>query len=169
MDRSFEELVCEMLPALRRYALALTGDPDVAEDLVQDALVRVAGAWRRVRDDGNPSGYLTTTLFRTYVSWWRVRRRRGVPLALVDDVPVSRDSYAAADARLLLRGALASLPRLQRAVLVGSYLEDLPDAEIAELIGRTPSTVRSLRRRGLATLRAALAHREAPVETVTQC
>jgi RNA polymerase sigma-70 factor (sigma-E family) len=156
LDASFEALIGETLPGLRQYARALTGDVDSAEDLVQDALVRVAGAWRRVRADGNPAGYLRTVLFRTYVSRWRVLRQRGTPLLLVDDPAAPHDPYAPAEARMVLRELLGRLPRLQRAVLVASYLNDLADDEIAVLIGRAPATVRSLRHRGLTTLRAAL-------------
>jgi RNA polymerase sigma factor (sigma-70 family) len=157
LDASFEALIGEALPGLRRYARALTGDPDAAEDLVQDALVRVAGAWRRVRVDGDAAAYLRTVLFRTYVSRWRLLRRRGTPLVLADNVAEPADGFAPAEARLVLRGLLHRLPRLQRAVLVASYLNDLTDAEIATLIGRAPATVRSLRHRALTTLRAAIA------------
>jgi RNA polymerase sigma factor (sigma-70 family) len=156
LDRSFEDWVRVALPDLRRYARALTGDRHAADDLVQDTLVRVAGGWRRVRVDGSPTGYARTAMFRTYVSRWRVLRRRGEPLVLVDEYAAGTDDFAGVDARLLLRAALNRLPRLQRAVLVASYLEDLPDEQVAVLVGRTPSTVRSLRRRGLIALRAVM-------------
>jgi RNA polymerase sigma factor (sigma-70 family) len=51
---------------------------------------------------------------------------------------------------------LAALPYRQRAALVLRYYEDRPEAEIAELLGCRPATVRSLVHRGLSTLRTAL-------------
>ncbi len=154
-DGSFEQFVRDSLPVLTRYARALTGDVHAADDLVQATLVKVAAAWRRVRTDGNPLAYTKTALFRTYVSWRRLRRHGDQPLELVDR-PAAGDAYAAVEARLVVRDALTGLPRLQRAVLVATYLDDADDERIAELIGRTPSTVRSLRRRGLIAVRSAL-------------
>jgi len=156
LDSSFDEFVEGHIAALDRYAYALTGDKHAADDLVQETLVRVAGAWRRIRGDGNPTGYATTVMFRTYVSWWRQRRRGPQVVELVIDPAAARDAYAPVDARLTLRRALRSLPRLQQAVIVGTYLRDHNDAEIAEMIGRNPVTVRSLRHRALKALAAAL-------------
>lgn len=156
LDSSFDEFVAGHVAALDRYAYALTGDRYAADDLVQETLVRVAGAWRRVRRDGNPTGYATTVMFRTYVSWWRRRRRAPDPLELVADPVSETDAYASVDARLTLRRALRHLPPLQRAVLVGTYLRDHDDKEIAEMIGRSPATVRSLRHRALKALSDAI-------------
>jgi RNA polymerase sigma-70 factor (sigma-E family) len=162
-DLSFEQFVRQSLPALGRYAYALTGGIEAGEDLVQDTLVKISKAWRRIRADGNPLAYARVVMLRTYVSAWRGLVRHPPPLLLTVDCP-GPDAYGAADARDLLRRALAGLPRDQRAVLVLSYLLDLPDDEIAAMLCRRPGTVRSLRHRGLATLRRQLA--EAPVEGV---
>jgi RNA polymerase sigma-70 factor (sigma-E family) len=156
LDSSFDEFVEGHIAALDRYAYALTGDKYAADDLVQETLVRVAGAWRRVRRDGNPAGYATTVMFRTFVSIWRKKRRGPLLVELAVDPASGTDSYAPVEARLVLRLALRSLPRLQQAVLVGTYLRDHTDDEIAEMIGRTPATVRSLRHRALKTLHASL-------------
>ena len=95
-------------------------------------------------------------MFRTYVSWWRRKRHAPQILDLIVDPASDRDSYTPVDARLTLRLALRQLPPLQQAVLVGSYLRDHSDNEIAEMIGRSPVTVRSLRRRALKALSAAV-------------
>jgi RNA polymerase sigma-70 factor (sigma-E family) len=155
LDNSFDEFVHGHIVALDRYALALTGDRHAADDLVQETLVRVAGAWRRITRDGNPAGYATTVMFRTYISLWR-RRRTHATSELAVDPASSTDAYAAVDARLTLRLALHRLPRLQHAVVVATYLRDHTDHEIAEMIGRSPATVRSLRHRGLKALHAAI-------------
>lgn len=154
-DTNFADFVAESLPTLTRYAYALTGERHAAEDLVQDTLVKLSGAWRRVRHDGNPIGYARAVMFRTYVSRWRALRRRPV-LQEYQDQPAPGDHYAQVEVRDALRRALAELPRLQRAVLVLGYLDDLADEAIAELLERRPATIRSLRRRGLQTLRKRL-------------
>jgi RNA polymerase sigma-70 factor (sigma-E family) len=151
-DQSFEEFVRASLPALSRYAFVLTGQRQAGEDLVQDTLVKVSLAWRRVRKDGNPLAYARTTMLHTYLSWWRAIRRRPASVPLSEDRPAP-DAYPAVDSRDLLRRALAQLPAAQRAVLVLGYLDDLGDDEIARLLSRRPATVRSLRQRGLAALR----------------
>jgi RNA polymerase sigma-70 factor (sigma-E family) len=155
-DRSFEEFVRTSLPALGRYAFALTGGVQAGEDLVQDTLVKVARAWRRVRADGQPMAYARVVMLRTYVSNWRYAMRRPRTVPLVDD-RAGPDPYAAADVRDQVRRALTGLSRDQRAVLVLGYLDGLPDEEIAGVLGRRPATVRSLRHRALAALRQQLA------------
>lgn len=162
IDSSFDEFVRGQVVSLDRYAYALTGNRHAAEDLVQETLVRVAGAWRRISRDGNPAGYATTVMFRTHVSTWRRRVRRPDSAALTVDPASERDPFAAVDARLTLRDALRTLPKLQHAVLVATFLGDRDDNEIAAMIGRTPATVRSLRHRGLKALQAVLS--ESPTE-----
>ena len=151
-ESGFARFVGESLSALTRHAYALTGDRHASEDLVQDTLVRMAGAWRRIDKEGNPLAYARTVMFRTYVSGWRRRRRRPVWEPLVE-ASAAGDPYQGVDVRDSLRRGLADLPRLQRAVLVLTYLDDLPDDDIAELLNRRPATVRSLRIRGLQALR----------------
>ncbi len=153
-DPGFVEFVGESLPTLNGYAYALTGNTHAGDDLVQDTLVKLAGAWRRIRHDGNPLGYARAVMFRTYVSRWRVLRSRPT-LALEEyrDTPATEHRYAAVEARDALRRGLTRVPRLQRAVLVLSYLDDMTDDEIAVLLDRRPATIRSLRFRGLQALR----------------
>jgi len=159
---TFEEFAGECLPTLHRYAYVLTGDVHAGEDLVQDTLVKLAGAWRRVRADGNPTGYARTVMFRTYASRWRALRRRP-RLEAYEETAAPGDPFADVDTRDALRRALADLPRLQRVVLVLGYLDDMTDDAIAALLDRRPGTIRSMRHRGLRSLRERLAARE-PVE-----
>ena len=158
IDSSFDEFVRGHLTALRRYAHALTGDAYAAEDLVQDTLVKMAGAWRRIHRDGNPAGYATTVMFRTHVSAWRHRRRRPPPLPLIAEPPSGREErlcggrrpcgtpHRAADAASAATGG------------AGRHVPGRPQRrqEIAMLLGRSPGSVRSLRLRGLRRLRVAL-------------
>lgn len=149
---TFEQFVHESLPALMRHAYALTGNIHAAEDLVQDTLVRLSGAWRRIDRDGNPLAYTRMVMLRIYISRWRSLRRRPVPQQLVE-MPARDDAYAGVEDRDSLRRGLMGLPRLQRAVLVLGYLDDMADEEIAVLLDRRPATIRSLRSRALQTLR----------------
>lgn len=167
-DPSFDEFVVASLPTLNRYAYALTGRVPASEDLVQDTLVKLAGAWQRVHRDGNPLGYARTVMFRLHVSWWRVRGRRPVDTAY-QELPAPDDEYAAVDAWDQLRRMLIRLPALQRAVIVLSILDDLPDDEIAVLLDRAPATIRSLRHRGLRTMRKSLRHDDDHDKLMEEC
>ncbi len=152
-DHSFDEFVRVSLPSLSRQAYALAGSIDRGEDLLQDTLVKVARAWRRIRtDEGTALAYTRKAMLNTYLSSWRALRRRGQPVPYEDDRPAP-DAYHTIDSRDVLRRAMAGLPRDQRAVLVLGYLDDLPDEQIAAILDRRPATVRSLRFRALQTLR----------------
>ena len=124
---------------LLRTAVLLTGDHQRAEDLVQEALVKVALRWRRLRD-GRPEAYARTVIVRDNISWWRKHRRE----VLTD--PPERDSVDvsdAADRRLLLDGALAALTPRQRAVVVLRYYDDLTEQATADVMGVAVGTVKS--------------------------
>jgi RNA polymerase sigma-70 factor (sigma-E family) len=150
----FAAFVAGSLPALLRFGHVLTGNPQEAEDLVQEALAKSLRRWRRVRAD-NPVAYTRRIMINTHLTRWRrwgARVRLGdVPEAATDDVGLQRGEDWDA-----LRRALALVPLRQRAVLVLRYLEDLPDATIATLLGCSPGTVRSHAARGLAALRPLL-------------
>lgn len=166
-DPKFDDFVGESLPALSRYAYVLTGNIHAGEDLVQDTLVKLAGAWGRVRRDGNPLGYARAVMFRTFVSRWRVLRRQP-RFESYQEGPGEKDQYADVDTRDALRRAVASLPRLQRAVLVLGYLDDLTDDEIARLLERRPATIRSLRHRALQALRSQLESKTVDLQDLSE-
>ena len=149
---TFEDFVNMRSQALLRYGYVLTGDPHNAADLLQEALIRLRGAWSRVRDKHNPEGYVRTTMARLHISIWRRRRRE----RLVGDVP-DRGYADPGFERTQDSGlwqALANLPRRQRAVLVLRYYEGLSDTEIANILGISTGTVRSQASRALGKLRA---------------
>lgn len=156
IEDSFDEFVRGRIASLTRYAIALTGDRHAAEDLVQETLVRIMAAWKRVRADGNPAAYATTVMFRTHVSIWRRAPKPHQRDELTVDPAAADDAYANVDSRLSLEHRLRTLPKLQRAVLVATYLDDHTDEQIAQMIGRSSATVRSLRYRALKTLRSGM-------------
>ncbi|GAA2210478.1 SigE family RNA polymerase sigma factor [Nonomuraea monospora] len=158
-DPGFDDFVAEHTDALLRYGYVLTGNPHDAADLVQEALVRLCGAWPRVRRKDNPHSYTRITMARLHISIWRRRRREH----LTGDPPEreSRETFPPGE-ELGLWQELAGLPRRQRAVLVLRYYEQLSDAEIAEVLGISPGTVRSQASRGLDKLRSSLSSAPAP-------
>jgi RNA polymerase sigma-70 factor (sigma-E family) len=124
---------------LLRTAVLLTGDHQRAEDLVQEALVKVALRWRRLRD-GRPEAYARTVIVRDNISWWRKHRRE----VLVE--PPERQSVDITDTaerRLLLDRALAALTPRQRAVVVLRYYDDLTEQATADAMGVAVGTVKS--------------------------
>ena len=132
---------------LVRVAYLLTGSSAVAEDLVQDAFVRLHRHWDGVRQ---PSAYLRVTVVNACRAHHRRNRReRSHFPELVTDIVVPETP--------VVLDVLAELPYRQRAALVLRFYEDRPDSEIALALGCRPATVRSLVHRGLATLRKVIA------------
>jgi len=148
--REFLEFCHARTPALFRVAYGLTGHQQLAEDLLQTALERVAVRWGRVED---PDAYVRRILYHEYVSWWRRWRRREIPVAEPPERADPADPQGDAELRRALRAALRRLPPRQRAVLVLRYLEDYSEREVAALLGCSPSTVSSQASRALARLR----------------
>jgi RNA polymerase sigma-70 factor (sigma-E family) len=161
--KDFDSFARNELPRLLAYAVVLTGDRNLAADVVQDVMVRVHKQWSRVQGADRPELYVKRMVTNEYLSWrrrWHVR----TVFAVKDDELHSRAPNTADHAgRVVDREdmwqRLAGLPRRQRAALVLRYYEDLDDAEIAELMQISPSTVRSNISRALASLRLE-AHQE---------
>lgn len=133
---------------LLRSAYLLTGDLQRAEDLVQEALVKVALRWRRLRG-ANPTAYARTIIARDHISFWR-RRRREVSVATTTDTP---DVTSDPDNAMVVRRALDRLTAAQRAVVVLRHFDDLTERETAEVLGVSIGTVKSQNSAALARLR----------------
>jgi RNA polymerase sigma-70 factor (sigma-E family) len=144
----------ERLHALVRFGVALTGNRERAEDLVQTALERTLRGWHRIRDPERAEAYVRRAMVNLHIN---AGRRRGRELQFGDDFDVLEvaDPHPAPDLadRDALTRALASLPPGQRAVLVLRYYEDQSVAEIAEMLGCSPGTVKSQASRAIAKLR----------------
>ena len=154
MDGSFEEYVAGRGDALLRFAYLLSGDRHLAEDLVQEVLARMHQRWHRMDQVQQPDAYFRSAIVRQFLSWRRRLSSRERPLAgMPERPPTGPDDATRHAARDEIWRLLAILPRRQRAVLVLRYYEDLPDAEIAEVLGCRQATVRVHAARGLAGLR----------------
>ncbi|MES9526044.1 SigE family RNA polymerase sigma factor [Streptomyces capoamus] len=151
-QESFREFVAGRSTALLRTAVLLSGgDRHAAEDLLQNALVKAAGRWQRIDE---PEAYVRQVLYRQQISRWRLKwRRREVTVAEPPEAGRVPDASAAAELRLVLRSALSRLTARQRTVLVLRYFEDLPETEVARILGCSVGTVRSTTHRSLARLR----------------
>jgi RNA polymerase sigma-70 factor (sigma-E family) len=149
-DASFEAFVSARGDALWRSAWLLTGDHQVAEDLVQTALSKSWRVWERVGQDGFEA-YVRRAMFTTYASWWRRKWRGEAPTA---SVPETAATWPDRDGRVDLIAALAALPRGQRVVVVLRYFEDLTERQTAELLGVSIGTVKSQNARALTALRS---------------
>jgi RNA polymerase sigma-70 factor (sigma-E family) len=156
---TFEEFTVARLPTLLRYAVVLTGDRDLAQDVLQEVLARAYVRWGRISEADSPEAYVRRMVLNEYFSWrrsWAVRNVRAVGERLADlhdshgGVRDHADDVAEASA---LRSRLATLSRKQRAVLVLRYYEQLDDVSIAALLDCSKATVRSHASRALQALR----------------
>jgi RNA polymerase sigma-70 factor (sigma-E family) len=155
MDRSeFDEFVRGRSRPLLQAAWLLTGDWQLAEDLLQTSLVKVYLSWGRIRETGNADAYARRVLVTTYVTARRRRWRAEVATATLPDHADVGDQFAAVDLRRAVTDALQQLPRRQRAVVVLRYYCDLSERDVAEALGCSDGTVKSQAAKGLAALRA---------------
>jgi RNA polymerase sigma-70 factor (sigma-E family) len=137
-----------------RLAYLLTGDRTLAEDLVQDAFVKLAGRLVHLRDPDAFDAYLRRTVVNLSHSHFRRRRTERAYLAREAARP-RPGSVEPPDVELRdqLWSDLQRLPMRQRTAIVLRIYEDLPEQRVAEILGCRPGTVRSLLSRGLAELR----------------
>ena len=159
---TFEEFAATRMPAVLRFAAILAGDRATAEDLAQEVLMRAYSRWDRIGGLDFPELYVRKMMLNEYLSWRR-RSTRQIPVGDGAFGPASAapDHAAEYSEREALLAEIGKLPRRQRAVLVLRYYEDRCDAEIAELLGCSPGTVRSHASRALAALRVEMSPRAA--------
>jgi RNA polymerase sigma-70 factor (sigma-E family) len=159
---TFDEFVRAELGALTRFSGALAGDRHLAEDMLSDALLKVARKWRRISALDDPAAYVRQIVVNTYLDDRRkARRRRTTPTSdqwVLDQA--APDAAAEVVTRAEVTALLALLPAQQKAAVVLRYLLDETDEEIAEALGCSPGTVRSHLSRARATLRLAASSTE---------
>jgi len=148
-----EDLFVRYSPGAVRLAYLMTGDPDLAQDISQEAFVRVAGRFRHLRWPDAFDAYLRKTVVNLCTSHFRHEKvhrdfiRREAPRTeLTSEVPdiAIRDE---------LRQALRLLPVRQRAAVVFRYYEDLSEEQMAGALNCSVPAARSLLSRGMKTLR----------------
>jgi RNA polymerase sigma-70 factor (sigma-E family) len=139
---------------LVRLAAYLTGDRDGAEEVVQDAYVKVLGRWGGLRDLDKGEAYLRQTVVN--LSRSRLRHRvvveRHAPAPMPDTASAESGAITELDRSAVIQ-ALAALPRRQREALVLRYYADLSEAQTAHAMGISAGAVKSHTSRGMAALR----------------
>ena len=147
-EAAFDDFVRTRSAALLRTAYLLTRDHQLAEDLLQTALLKAAKAWERI--EGAPEPYVRRILYTENISWWR--RRRFVETAATPDDDFGRPGPDV-ELHVALERALDQLTPKQRTVLVLRYYEDLTEAETARVLHIGLGTVKSMHRQALSRLR----------------
>lgn len=153
MDNDIErvaELYAAVCPGLIGYLTVLGGNRADAEEVAQEAFVRLLESWPKVAEYDDPRAWLRQVATRMLIS--RARRRKVARLAL-PRLGGATTTEAPTGDRLDLAAALATLPIGSRAVVLLHHVHDLPVEEIADLLRIPPGTVKSR----LARARAALA------------
>ncbi|WP_426509580.1 SigE family RNA polymerase sigma factor [Dactylosporangium sp. McL0621] len=154
IDRDFEAFVQSRAHALLRVAYLLVGDEQLAQDHLQDVLMRMYQRWPRVQQE--PDRYARAALINRTTDHWRRRSRRREASMPDGLTVVAADDTAAMIGRRTVLDALSVLTARQRAVIVLRYLEDLPVAEVAAMLRCSEGAVQSHAGRGLAKLRELL-------------
>jgi len=155
-EADYAHFVRSRTPALLRSAYLLTGDQFLAEDLVQEALARTHRAWHRLEKPENAEAYARKVMYHAQISHWRRPKVAEVLPGDLGPEPAGDDPADDTVQRLTLRRALLTLSPKQRAVIVLRFFEDRTEAEAAQLLGVSVSTVKSQTARALDRLRPLL-------------
>lgn len=153
-------LTLRLTPRILGFATRLLNDHAEAEDVTQEAMLRlwkIAGEWRQ------GEAKVTTWLYRVVLNLCtdRLRRRRGVGLEAIqeplDDQPAVEDRMIESERQAALTGALQQLPERQRQAVVLRHIEGVANPEIADVMDISVEAVESLTARGKRGLAQALA------------
>jgi len=156
------ELTQRLTPRVLGYAARLLGDRAEAEDVTQDALLRL---WRIAPDWRQGEAKITTWLYRVVSNLCtdRLRKRRGVGLDAisepVDEGPSAGEIMVESQRQAALQQALLDLPNRQRQAVVLRHIEGVANPEIAQAMDISVEAVESLTARGKRALAQALAGR----------
>ncbi len=153
--KAFTEFVTARSASLFRTAYLVVGDHQLAQDLLQESLVKTYVAWPRILDVAKAEAYARRTVVTTAISW---RRRRSFHERPVDVVPEveAPDKVEALAIHAVLMAQLQCLPARQRAAIVLRFYEDLSEQDTADLLGCSVGTVKSQVSTGLRRLRERL-------------
>jgi RNA polymerase sigma-70 factor (sigma-E family) len=151
--RGLADLYERNAPGALRLAYLITSDPELAQDITQEAFVRVAGRFRYLRSPEVFDVYLRRTVVNLCNSHFR--HQRVVRAALEREAGLATRPFEDPDVSMRdeLRSALQHLPARQRTALVLHYYEDLSEEQLADALGCSVSAARSLVARGKGTLR----------------
>jgi RNA polymerase sigma-70 factor (sigma-E family) len=148
---SFDELFAEQFPRLVRVAALIVGSTATAEEIVQDAFIKVYRRW-----DGldSPAAFARVCVVNGCRDRLRRRARWRVRVPLLVDDPTVTEPVDEGEIEIL--ELVRALPERQRTAIVLRYYEGLTPTEIAEVLGVTPASVKSLLHRAIETFREEL-------------
>jgi len=159
-------LTNRLTPLVFSLAFRLLGDQAEAEDIAQEAMLRL---WKIAPNWRQGEAKVTTWLYRIVSNLCTDRHRRRKGLGL-DEVAEPRDPTPSVERQMqdqdrarALRSALEGLPERQRQAVVMRHLEELPNPEIAQILGVSIEAVESLISRGKRQLKATLCSLKKPL------
>ena len=155
-DEGYVEFVEARQATLRRIAYAVCRDDARAEDVLQEALVKLYLAWSRVQGTGREEAYARRIIVNADLDQRRRpwhRRRSGVPIELLDE---PARAGASTEDRMQLLAEVRALPPMQRRTVVLRYWLGMSVEETAAELSISTGTVKSHASRGLAALRERL-------------
>lgn len=149
-DDRFASRFSSLLDRAYRCAYAVLNDSEASEDVAQESLTRAYVKWRKVE----PYADAWIARVSTNLAFDRYRAARRRLVATHTDVPSgSGGDFDSLTARMDLKQGLLSLPRRQREVVVLRYIADIPEAQVARLLGCSVGAVKTHAHRGLSHLR----------------
>jgi RNA polymerase sigma-70 factor (sigma-E family) len=154
-DEAIAMLWQQQRSRLVRLAAGLTGDRDVAEEIVQEAFAALLGRWRFLREVSAAQAYLQRVVVNQARARWRARRRTQVVAAVLPGRREQTDGPDV-DAQLDMLTALGRLPWSKRACVLLRYYADLSEAQTAAVLGVSVGTVKSQTAKGLRQLGQAI-------------
>jgi RNA polymerase sigma-70 factor (sigma-E family) len=162
-ERAFRQFFDAHHGDLARLAYLVTGDSGVADDLAADAFTEVWRHWGRVQAADSPLAYargIVTNLARQWIKRQTRERHGMLRLGLLRRDRSDPDTPAVLD----VRAALSRLPTRRRECVVLRYAFDVPEREVAEILGISVGAVKSQTSRGAAQLSAYL--KDLPVGSI---
>lgn len=152
---AFTEFADARADALFRTAYLMVGDHQLAQDLLQEAMVKTLMAWPRLHDRGNLEAYTRRVIVTTSISWRRRRSFHERPLEPLPEQP-GPDPADAVVTHDAVVAALRTVPPRQRAAIVLRYYQDLTEQQTADVMGCSVGAVKSQVSAGLRRLRQTL-------------
>jgi RNA polymerase sigma-70 factor (sigma-E family) len=149
---TFEQFAATRLAAVLRFATVLTNDRGLAEDVVQEVLIRSHTRWAQIEELEQPEAYVRRMIVNEFYSWRR-KWARYTPRPSIELDRSEPDHATSVTERRALLDEVAKLPGKQRTVMVLRYYEGMADSEIASLLGCAETTVRGYAFRALKALR----------------
>jgi RNA polymerase sigma-70 factor (sigma-E family) len=149
---AFTEFMAASSASLFRTAYLIVGEHQLAQDLLQESLIKAYIAWPRLRDPRKAEAYTRRTIVTTAISWRRRRSFHERPTEVLPETAVT-DAGDSVTTHASLVAQLRTLPPRQRAAIVLRYYEDLTEAQTAEVMGCSVGAIKSHVSTGLGRLR----------------